>query len=279
MELIDIIIPCYNITYELLDRALSSVKAQVCQNYICTVVDDCSDNSDIIRELCNKHHVGYIRKEINEGPGMARQTGVDNTHCPYIIFLDSDDVLMPFATYIFGDVTKTTPEENYFGSSLFIKDFNKQHFVPVNVEDTLTWLHGKMFKRSFLVDNKIRFISDIRMDEDGYFNTICYELNNATIGLIKDFTYIFERRNNSFSSNQNPDDSINNFLYSMRKCSDFLGEKFTSAFNTIWRQVKEHPEYKEIIKETVVYMKERGVKFVPSEKQKAQAEKILQGLH
>jgi glycosyltransferase involved in cell wall biosynthesis len=71
--MIDIIIPAYNCS-KTLYKTLSSLETQTDNNFKVIVVDDCSteDIASIIKEKQSHLNITYIRKEKNEGCGMAR---------------------------------------------------------------------------------------------------------------------------------------------------------------------------------------------------------------
>lgn len=101
-NLLHIIIPIYNVeTY--LKECLDSIQAQTYENFIAIMVDDCStDSSAQIAGQYAKNDKRFIlvKKQVNEGLGMARNTGLDYIYHTlnadknsYIGFVDSDDVI------------------------------------------------------------------------------------------------------------------------------------------------------------------------------------------
>ena len=84
-------------------ECLDSVQAQTYANFLAIMVDDCStdDSAQIAGQYAkNDKRFILVKKPINEGLGMARNTGLDylyNTLKPnnsdYIGFVDSDDVI------------------------------------------------------------------------------------------------------------------------------------------------------------------------------------------
>lgn len=79
--------------------ALNSVKNQSFKNFDCIVIEDHSnDNSKkIVEEFILRNPDTNIKlyETPNEkwGPGTARNIGLDNLNCEYVVFLDSDDEL------------------------------------------------------------------------------------------------------------------------------------------------------------------------------------------
>lgn len=185
MLMIDIIIPAYN-CYATLERALASLEAQTLKNFRVIVVDDCSteDLTLIIQEHQKKLNLTYIRKEINEGPGLARQTGIDQSSGDYLAFLDADDVLMPYAVETWAHMSFGNPDIDVFHSHFYEQSYKDGNPALLLHREGFTWMHGKLYKASFLKKYGIRFHPEIRHMEDSYFNSICMELGEgATISI------------------------------------------------------------------------------------------------
>lgn len=79
----------------LLRRAIESVLRQDWPLLEIIVVDDCSTDktSDIITELYP--NIKYLCQESNQGPGPARNRGLNEAQQPWALILDDDDTLMP----------------------------------------------------------------------------------------------------------------------------------------------------------------------------------------
>ena len=84
--MIDLIIPYYNNRIGLLNT-LKSVNQSI---FKITIVDDHSTETPIF-PLGN---ADYFRLNINNGPGIARQQGIEKTSNPYIMFLDTGDIFI-----------------------------------------------------------------------------------------------------------------------------------------------------------------------------------------
>ena len=95
--LISCIIPVYN-RERLITESVSSVLDQTYQNYEIIIVDDGSTDQtpEVIKNLAAEHpNKIKILKQSNQGPGAARQFGLDHAQGEYIQFLDSDDLILP----------------------------------------------------------------------------------------------------------------------------------------------------------------------------------------
>ena len=88
-----VIIPCYDATESDFRRCLDSIKNQTLQPYEVICVDDCSpiDTPQIAKE----YGFTYIRHEENLNNGGARNTGINTATGDYLVFVNSDDYLLP----------------------------------------------------------------------------------------------------------------------------------------------------------------------------------------
>src|SRR5947208_6330178 len=116
--LVSVIIPCYNQAH-FLDEAIESVLTQTYSNREIIVVNDGS--TDSTAEVAGRYSaVRHIYQE-NAGPSAARNTGLKETSGEYLVFLDSDDRLLPEALEIGVDCLREHPECAFaFGHSRFI---------------------------------------------------------------------------------------------------------------------------------------------------------------
>lgn len=97
--LVSIIIPTYN-RADLLTETLDSVLAQTYQNWECLVIDDGSTENNV--EIVNNYQKRddrfklFVRKKFNrpKGANSCRNIGIENAKGKYIIFLDSDDLML-----------------------------------------------------------------------------------------------------------------------------------------------------------------------------------------
>jgi glycosyltransferase involved in cell wall biosynthesis len=96
--LVSIIVPVFN-AEEYLKDCLDSLIAQTLNEIeIICVNDGSTDRSlEILTEYSNKDPRIHVFSQTNAGPGMARNTALDNTNGKYILFCDSDDTMEPDA--------------------------------------------------------------------------------------------------------------------------------------------------------------------------------------
>ena len=90
-----VVIPTYN-RAELVLRAVASVQRQSLGDWELLLVDDAStdDTKARIEELGDPR-IQYVRRDINGGVAAAQNTGLDRAAGRFVLFLHSDDELMP----------------------------------------------------------------------------------------------------------------------------------------------------------------------------------------
>ena len=92
MKLITIIIPVYN-TEKYLKKCVMSIVNQTYKNLEIILIDDGSTDSSpmICDTLAEKDNRITVIHQANGGLSSARNTGLDNMHGDYVMFVDSDD--------------------------------------------------------------------------------------------------------------------------------------------------------------------------------------------
>ena len=95
-----VVIPTYNRVH-LLARTLESVWRQRFTDYEVVVVDDGSKDGTqaYLQGLGNKV---WVIKQVNSGPGAARNIGVREAQGDYVAFFDSDDLWFTWTLDVFA---------------------------------------------------------------------------------------------------------------------------------------------------------------------------------
>lgn len=135
--MLGIIIPIYK-ARDTLPKALDSLVAQTKTMFLVTLVQDCDgeDYSDIIEEYKRRGlHINLVQMEKNVGPGLARQRGIDvNERCEYLMFLDSDDMLLPEAVEVLTREISVNKAD--IAASSIIAEMPHKPSMPLPVETT-----------------------------------------------------------------------------------------------------------------------------------------------
>ena len=161
---LDIIIATYK-NKKGLRRTLNSIPTHPDVNVI--VVDDASDldYSDILSEYPQLH---FYSLKINQGPGIARQYGIEHSNGTYITFLDTGDYFYDNGLQVIMDnIQKNTYIKKYTFSYVF-DDSNKLIDKPGN--KTI----GAVYKRSFIEMYNVHFNKEgSYANEDYGFSEAC----------------------------------------------------------------------------------------------------------
>ena len=208
---IDVIIPAYNVSDEILFRCLASIACQDIVNELeVTIVDDASTEqnyNDVIKHFNSILKINLLRYEENGGPGVARQYGLDNTNNGYVTFIDADD------TFNGSFALKALRNSIEINDPLFqmaVGVFDEVHEeglkpgdgpILLAHEGDLVWMFGKLYRRSFIDKYNIHFHPTSRANEDNGFNTMCRLCcnDNEQINFISAHVYYWHESPNSIT--------------------------------------------------------------------------------
>ena len=154
IDQIDIIIPAYHASKKL-RQTIFSFGSEYCYHFI--VVVDGPDGVNYLDELKifeGIHDITIHTLESNQGPGMARNVGISLSKRDLITFVDSGDTCVgsiQFNTYLRQAIAH--PEYNMLSAAHYEeKDNALQTVAPAHNR-----MHGKIFRRQFLIDHNIFF--------------------------------------------------------------------------------------------------------------------------
>ena len=161
---LDIIIPTYK-NKNGLRRTLNSIPSN--QNVNVIVIDDASnlDYSDILKEYPTLH---FYQLDHNQGPGMARQYGLERSNGMYVTFLDTGD-------YFYEDgletIMRAIQENTYIKLYTFSYVYDDKNILSDRPDDKTI---GSVYKRSFIEMYNIHFSKEgSYANEDYGFSRAC----------------------------------------------------------------------------------------------------------
>lgn len=173
-----VIIPAYK-AHKTIKRTLASLSTQFGVSFNVYIVVDGEEvgSYDYLLDIFDSFHMDILYKKENSGPGLSRQYAINKTKEPFITFIDSDDVLHNVnSLYIMR--ASFSAEEDVVVITPFYQQLADGSF-RLRASSCLTWMHGKMYRRSFLDKYKIHFNKDYSYsNEDAGFNSM--------VGLIAD---------------------------------------------------------------------------------------------
>lgn len=171
----------------------------------------------------------------NGGPGVARQVGLDAACGNYVMFCDADDALHNVGVLgaLIQEAEKSAPDMITSSWLEEVKDAAGYKYITHEIENT--WMHGKLFRRQFLVRNDIRFHKTLRIHEDSYFLAIAAAVAERNIHLHM-ITYVWKYHPDSITRR-------NGAVYTYESIPTFI-EACTMAYREIQQRNPEQMAYK-----------------------------------
>lgn len=185
--ILQILIPQYQETDEVVKPLLDSISLQQQVDFSEIGVIICNDGSNIYLSdsLLNSYpfEVKYY-KEPHRGVSATRNACLDHATADYVMFCDADDmfynmcglwILFREMKTGFDSLVSCFVEETRMPPMNDDGTFNE--LVPkepnfINHDMDSTFVHGKIHRRQYLIDKKIRFNDDLTIHEDSYFNIL-----------------------------------------------------------------------------------------------------------
>ena len=176
-----IVIPAYNCE-KTIDRLLASIENQYCPEELKVIITDDSDkdHDDLyayVKPYQKKFLIDYYKREKTpytiHCPGNTRHSGLkkalkENTE--YILFIDCDDEFIPNTFKTMKELIVQSRYPDIIGSRF--DAYNENGTFAYKEQNSLGWLHGKLFKKTFLEKYNIQFKVDMEAHEDTYFNCL-----------------------------------------------------------------------------------------------------------
>mgnify|MGYP000729289824 FL=1 len=222
---ISVIIPVHN-AEKYIDKAVQSVMEQNYTNWELLLIENGSEDAslDICKKNAEKDSRIQVLKEKNKGAGSARNTGLCSAEGEYIVFIDADDYLpdksvfqryMNIAKQIRADIIvsnyvrlwngKILPAAGHDSFSVYSPDSEEFRFRGFFSVGTLSYVWGKLYRKSFLDQNRITF-SEYPYAEDKLFNMQCY-VCGAKYAFIERIGNVYRKNEDSVSYKYNPESS------------------------------------------------------------------------
>lgn len=203
MNKVSVITTVWNVE-EWLDKNIQAFLNQTLKETELILINDCSpDNSKNIIAKYDDPRIKVINNEINVGPGVSRQIGLDNSNGEYTIFVDGDDWLEEDCLEVMYNEAIQQQADIVSCKTIQHNDYgllpNKEIGYIYYKEDFYNFINNKLIKRS--IWDKTHY-SPLRFRED--INTLfrCLEFSNNTIKL-EYAGYHYNLRPNSLTSTRN----------------------------------------------------------------------------
>ncbi len=229
--IITVISPCYN-SEKTLERCIDSIISQSIgfENIELILYDDAS--KDNTREIINSYFEKYdnivsIFSDINQGPGVGKDSAIEKASGKYIMFIDSDDeydekMCETLLNEINDEIDIVSCNykvlDGIYSSTVYskYKDDYKSKSKSLLIHDDLIYLPSaivvnRMFKRDIIIKNNIKFTS-IRNGEDELFLRQYLLYSKNFIHLNNYVGYIIHKQDDSISKSQTIEDLFSYLL-------------------------------------------------------------------
>lgn len=271
-----VIIPFYNETFQDMKSNLFILDSQINVSWDeieVLLVNDGNSNFDINTMMTSipyewNFNYRFVYMDENGGPGMARQTGIDEAKGKYVMFIDADDCL--HSSGVLSAFLGIINDENSGYDIICSKwiEENKDesgNIFYINHEYDKTWMHGNVYKKSFIDYYNIRHHKDLRVHEDSHFQMIAWARTDKILYLDA-ITYVWKYRDCSIVRKNNSEYSFSangEFFKAIRLAYDQVKEFNTEimpgsitqimlyGYFTLMNPTYQKDEFKDYYKEAV----------------------------
>lgn len=199
---ISVIVPLFN-KQQYIVECLNSVVSQRFKKFEVIIVDDGSTDASV--ELINKHFLSKVRliQQNNQGLGAARNAGIKVAQGEFLLFVDSDDEILPDCL-----------EKIYAVAMRENADITEFNYAVINNEKQLLWQTNRrdpsdfisaltcksdssacnrLFRRSLFLENKITFLTDVYYEDvASTYKLYFYSKKNASLDHVLYYYYVRE---------------------------------------------------------------------------------------
>lgn len=197
MTTLDILVPQYEESTDVIKPLLDSVALQQTINFDDIQVIVCHDGSwgkqkklhTEWQEFVDNHSYPFKMILINtpkkRGVSDARQHALDHSRADLVMFCDIDDMF-------FNNIGLYTIFQGYehapMGFDTLVSAFMEESHHPetkevlyIPHETDSTFVHGKVHRRGYLIEQGIKWNSNLTVHEDSYFNCLCQHCTDKVL--------------------------------------------------------------------------------------------------
>ena len=257
---LDILIPHYKEPEFIVKRLLDSINNQQGINFTYVKVIIINDGNEVIlsKDFLDQYNfkINYIINK-HGGVSVARNRALELSDADFVMFCDSDDMFSDSTGLwqIFANLSKdvdvfrpTFLAEIPINNKILVEQFPQlqetqliknpvftDFFISVQPgQDGLfgladTYLHGKVFRRQFLVENDIKFPESLTFNEDNYFCKIALMMSKKFLTYAQPY-YLWKYNQNSVTKAfSNPADVDIRTFDQCVKSTDLMVQKLVSG--------------------------------------------------
>ena len=212
---IQFLVPQYKENEETISFLLDSIESQVYIDKKDIGVIICSDGGEYVlnQEFLDKYSydIQYVICE-HRGVSATRNSALILSDAEYVMFCDADDGFFSnIGVYSLIRSLELNPTSEMLSSKIFVESEDINGYPDFTFGDhNNTFVHGKVFRREFLIYNELFFDERLKVHEDSFF---CNIIN-------------FFAKNKAYN---------NNAFYCWRKNPNSVSNQEYYFVNTMWR--------------------------------------------
>lgn len=232
--MISVIVP-YKNSEPWLGRCIESLKGQGGDMEFILVNDHSADHGKALAKTLTKGDKRFRLYENARAEGVsgARNTGLDKAKGEWITFLDADDEMAPGASAVFDRMTRLDPTINIMqanhlrfysrtGETKLRYTNNKGMYNLENLPKCWCMVWNKLVRRSFLEENKIRFVEGLQYGEDEIFNLDMLAKDNRIIHTMTNTVTIVRHFDNKESLSHTKPGQLEGLLAQAQALQDYI---------------------------------------------------------
>lgn len=228
MPFLSVIMPVYNAENEV-STAIKSIINQKFQAWELLIIDDCSTDKtcDVVQRFTESdRRIILIQKEKNEGPGKAKNLGLERAKGKYVTFCDGDDWVDSEAYYDMtqaGSVATDVVMAGFYkdiyeksgklvesslvamsGSEVFEKTKIIKMIPQIDQNRLFSYACNKLYYKKIIDEYKVGF-SDKKFGEDYDFNIAFFSHVNNLCIVGKGYYHYIKKNEESLTERYIPD--------------------------------------------------------------------------
>lgn len=182
MRKLDFLVPMYNETEEIIKPLLDSIAIQ--QNV--NLKDDvgvivcCDGGTARLSKKFMEQYPFEIEFYVcdHRGVSATRNACLDKSTAEYVAFADCDDMMFNACGLwvVFRDLEANDVDTFVSNFLEETRTADTDKVVYLVHSDDATFVHGKVHRRQYLIDQNIRWNEELTVHEDSYFNILCQSL-------------------------------------------------------------------------------------------------------
>lgn len=239
---VSVVVPVFN-AHQYLSRCITSLLNQTYSNFELILINDGStdESEEILKQFAIRDSRVKYYTQVNSGPSVARNKGIEQASGEFICFIDADDVvyegylesLIQMVSQGYDIVTCGYIEVSQYGQ-IPLNDFyrsleslTKNEFIEGILRGVGGTLWGKIYRRHIIEAHELRLNSNVYMCEDLLFN-LNYCLYAQKFAAIEPYLYEYNRLNEGSITSKVTLSYLNNndiVIEEMRQLLQALGWK------------------------------------------------------